>query len=204
MCYWAAIPIAMALVNSVSQGVNNVQNVKAQNAQLDYQARVNENNAKMAEQNAAFARAQAVRNATEKRKETAVLIGKQRARMGASGAVVGTGSFLDTILSTREEGEKDAMSLMQQGDLESWKHLNQANQYYHQAGLSRASKADTRSAVIGSVLSGVANVGMSVFAASGFMGGAGSAAGGAAGGLGETTLINSNATDTLRSVFVGG
>ena len=204
MCYMAIIPIAMAAMSAVSQGINNVQNAKAQNAQFDYQARVSEANAKVAEQSAEYARAQAVRNATEKRKETAVLMGKQRARMGASGAVAGVGSFLDVFLDTREQGERDAMGLMQQGDLESWRHLNQANQHYQQANMSRASKVDTRNAVIGSVLSGAASIGSSVFSASGFMGGTSALSGG---GMGGTSLLGDfdfDSTSALRSAFYGG
>ena len=79
--------------------------------------------------------------------------------MGASGAVVESGSFLDLTTSTREEGEISAMGMLEEGDMTGWRLETQRDNYLQSAALSRASKVNTGSVLAGSILSGVATVG---------------------------------------------
>ena len=170
MCWMAAVPIAMAAVNTVSSSVSSYQSAKAQNRSLEHSAQVNQQNAYYARQEASYARYQAGRNAEEKRKETAQLIGAQRAKMGASGAVVDAGSFMDVTLSTAEEGEKGAVAMLQEGDMESWRHELRAGQYQRQADTALASRVNPSSILAGSLLTGAANTALTAFTMSKYFG----------------------------------
>ena len=109
-----ALGLVATIGSAVMGTMGAVRQANAQNAQMEYNAKVSENNARNAQAEADYARAQGWRNANEKRREVAQLIGAQRAKMGASGAVVDSGSFLDLTLSTKEQGELDAMALAQE------------------------------------------------------------------------------------------
>ena len=157
------VGLVSSIASSVYGAIGAVQQAKAQNAQAEYNAQVSENNAKASQAEADYARNQAWRNANEKRKETALLIGAQRAKMGGSGAVVDSGSFLDLSLSTAEQGELDAMALVQEGDMTAWRAERQRYNYLQNANMSRSSKVSTSGVLAGSLLSGAANVGGAYF-----------------------------------------
>ena len=167
MCLPAAVVGGIGLIGSVASAafgaMGAAQQAKAQNNMAEYNAQVAQNNARAAEQEGAYARAQAARNADEKRRETARLIGAQRAKMGASGAVVESGSFLDLTLDSREQGELGAMALLQEGDMAAWRAQLQAGNFYSQAAQARASKVNPRGVLAGSLLSGAAGVGGAYF-----------------------------------------
>lgn len=112
----------------------------AENRQLDYNAQVQFNNAESKLREASYARQQSERNAAERSKDVAALIGRQRALMGASGAVVDSGSFMDTTLATAEQGARDSMALLEEGDLESWRRRSEANLYEHSGKMILKSK----------------------------------------------------------------
>ena len=74
-------------------------------------AQIAEENARMAEEEARQTRADSYDKAVRKRQETSLLVGKQRAQAGASGAQIDSGSHLDSQLDLREKGELDALSI---------------------------------------------------------------------------------------------
>ena len=158
-----ALGLVATIGSAVMGTMGAVRQANAQNAQMEYNAKVAENNAKNAQAEADYARAQGWRNANEKRKEVAQLIGAQRAKMGASGAVVDSGSFLDLTLSTKEQGELDAMALAQEGDMSAWRAELQRDNYLSSANMSRASKVSSGGAMWGSLLGGAANVGSAYY-----------------------------------------
>ena len=176
MCWLAAIPIAATAVGSVAQTWAGYETAKSQNRSLEYNAAANRQNAEYARQEARYARYQGARNAEEARKETGTLIGAQRAKMGASGAVVDVGSFLDVTMSTAEEGEMDAMARLQEGDVEAWKQEARAGEYERQANMALASRTNPNAVLWGGILSGVAATGLSAFAMKDYFGGADAAA----------------------------
>lgn len=140
-------------LSTISSAVNASSQAKAQNRQMEYNAKVSANNAQISQNEADYARGQSIKNANEKRRETALLIGKQRAKMGASGAVVDSGSFLDITMSTAEQGEMDAMALIHEGDKQAWQYEFQAAKYKDEANMYRSSKQSSGAAVFGSLLS---------------------------------------------------
>ena len=156
---------------AVSAGISAYsagQQAKARNKQADYNNQVARNNAEIARQEGDYAWAQALRNANEKRKETGVLLGAQRARIGASGVVVDSGSASDLVLDTAERGEREAMALLQQGDIEAWRVENQARGYEQQARLAQSGKVSVGATVTGSLLSSAASSTASYFSMGGF------------------------------------
>ena len=167
MCEIATAIAVVGLMSTIGSAVYGtigaVQQANAHNAQMEYNAKVSENNARNAQAEADYARAQGWRNANEKRREVARLIGAQRAKMGASGAVVDSGSFLDLTLSTKEQGELDAMALAQEGDMAAWRAELQRDNYLSNANMSRASKVSSSGAMWGGLLGGAANVGSAYY-----------------------------------------
>lgn len=175
MCYMALIPIAMTAVSAVMGAVGNAQQAAAQNRSLEANAETSRQNAQNSRYEASYARQQAERNAAEENKKTAVLIGSQRAKMGASGAVVDMGSFLDVTMSTAEEGAMNAMACLQEGDTEAWRHEVRAGQYDSQSNSFLSSRTNPNAVLAGGLLSGAAQTAASAYGMSGFMGGSTSA-----------------------------
>lgn len=167
MCFWA-IPVAVMAASGVFSAISGYNQAKSQNAMLEYNAKVAEYNAKVQENEASYARGQAARNAAEQRKQTAMLIGAQRAKMGASGAAVGSGSFLDVTMNTAETGARDAMALLQEGDISAWRHEIEAGNYRHQADSYLASRVSPGSVLAGGLLSAAASTAVSYSSFSGF------------------------------------
>lgn len=155
-----AISLGLTAVSGISSSISGANQAGAQNAMLEYNAKLAENNAKIKENEASYARGQAARNAAEQRKKTAQMLGAQRAKMGASGAAVGSGSFLDLTMSTAEEGARDAMALLQEGDLQAWRYEVEASNFRTQAKGYQGSKVNPGSILTGGLLSTAASTAM--------------------------------------------
>ena len=167
MCEIATATAVVGLVSTIGSAVYGtmgaVRQANAQNAQMEYNAKVSENNARNAQAEADYARAQGWRNANEKRREVAQLIGAQRAKMGASGAVVDSGSFLDLTLSTKEQGELDAMALLNEGRMQAWRSRVQGSNLMAKSNLYKSSKTNPYLAAGGTLLSGAGQAGMNYY-----------------------------------------
>ena len=105
----------VALVGTGLSTVGAYQQAKAQKSQAEYNAAIATKNQELAEEQAAAQRREGYENMVKKRQEVAGVIASQRAAMGASGAQVDRGSFLDLELDTAEKGEIDALALYQRG-----------------------------------------------------------------------------------------
>ncbi|WP_300719563.1 hypothetical protein [uncultured Desulfovibrio sp.] len=104
-------------------------------------SRIAEENARMAEDEARQTRADSHDQAVRKRQETALLLGRQRAQAGASGAQIDSGSHLDSLLDLREKGELDALALEEQGERAAY---NQEVQAWNQRNAAQGSQARER------------------------------------------------------------
>ena len=102
-------------------------------------AQIAEENARMAEEEARQTRADSYDKAVRKRQETSLLVGKQRAQAGASGAQID--SHLDSQLDLREKGELDALSIEEQGERAAY---NQEVQAWNQRNAAQGSQARER------------------------------------------------------------
>ena len=165
MCEITATTLAIAALTTSLAGTavsayGQMQQAKAANAQADYQAKVANNNARTAEMEAQYAEQQGQKNAEAQRRRTAIAIGAQRARMGASGAVVDSGSFLDLTLDTAHQGELDAMALLEEGQMEAWRARIQGTNYQAQGKLFGMSKTNPYIGAAGTLISGAGQAGM--------------------------------------------
>ena len=88
---------------------------------------------------------------------------------------MGSGSFLDVTMNTAETGARDAMALLQEGDISAWRHEIEAGNYKHQAQSYLASRVSPGSVLAGGLLSAAASTAVSYSVFSGF-GGAGAGA----------------------------
>lgn len=161
----ALLPIAIgaSLLGTAVSMYGQYQAANAANKQADYQAKVAANNAATAEMEAKFAEQQGERNAEAQRRKTAIMIGAQRARMGASGAVVDSGSFLDLTLDTAKQGELDAMALLNEGKIQAWRSRVQGSNFMAQSNLYKSSKTSPFLAAGGTLLSGAGQAGMNYY-----------------------------------------
>ncbi len=146
--YISAVSVVAALASTAMTVASSVEQSNTQREQADYQAGMAEYNAKVAENNARYAedegkqlKQQADEAATRKRQETALLIGQQRAKQGASGAVIDVGSNLDLSLDTAERGELDALQLEEQGYWQDYNKRLDAQNYRSQGAVAN-SQAD--------------------------------------------------------------
>jgi len=137
----------------------SMQQANAANATADAQSKIAANNATIAESEAHYAEEAADKNAQAQRRRTAQVIGSQRAAMGASGAVVDEGSFMDLTLDTAERGEMDALALLEEGDRAAWRARGQSANFSAQSDSYRNSKTSPLASVTGSVLSGAGQIG---------------------------------------------
>jgi hypothetical protein len=179
MCNPMVIPLVVSLVGAAVSAKGQMDQAKAANAQADYQSKVAANNAASAEMEAKYAEQQGQRNAEAQRRRVAVMVGAQRAKMGASGAVVDSGSFLDLTLDTVKQGELDAMALREEGDLEAWRARTQGANFQAQSKLYGMSKTNPYIGATGTLLQGAGQAGMGYSSMMG--GGSGFNVGGARG-----------------------
>jgi hypothetical protein len=167
MCNPMVIPLVISLVGAAVSAKGQMDQAKAANAQADFQSKVAVNNAATAEMEAKYAEQQGERNAEAQRRRTAVMIGAQRAKMGASGAVVDAGSFLDLTLDTAKQGELDAMALLEEGQLEAWRARIQGGNFQAQSKLYGMSKTNPYIGAAGTLLQGAGQAGMGYMSMSG-------------------------------------
>jgi len=139
--------------------VGAAQEADSKNAAADAQSKIAANNAKIAENEARYAEGVADRNAQVKRRQTAQLIGTQRAAMGASGAVVDQGSFMDITLDTAQQGDLDALALLEEGDRAAWRARGNADNFSAQSDVYAKSKTSPLASVTGSLLQGAGQIG---------------------------------------------
>lgn len=161
--YGTAISVASSVAGLGLSAMGTIQQTNAANKQAAVQAQIAANNAQIAENEAAYARGQAEKNAEAQKRKTMQAIGTQRAAMGASGAVVDEGSFMDVTLDTAERGTFDALALLEEGDRAAWRAENQAGNFRAQAGLYSASQKDPLLSVGGSLLSGAGEIGKNYY-----------------------------------------
>ena len=133
----AAVTLAGTAVGTWSA----VSRQEEQRKQAEFAADMARRNARMAEEEAGQARADSYDAAVRKRQETALLIGRQRAQAGASGAQIDSGSHLDSQLDLREKGELDALSIEEQGERAAY---NQEVQAWNQRNAAQGSQARER------------------------------------------------------------
>lgn len=103
-----------------------------------YQAQIANNNAKIAEQNAAYARQAGQEQAAQESRKAAVEQGAIRTAIAANNVDVNTGSAADVQAGAREIGKLDAETVLNNAELSAYGYTTQANNYRAQASQDMA------------------------------------------------------------------
>lgn len=152
----SALSTGMGVFSAIQQG-------NAQSKQAKYQAEVARQNQQLAEEQASAERKQGYDNMIAKRQETAKLIGRQRAAMGASGVTVGEGSTLDLMADTAAQGEMDAIDAYNKGLDAAYNTELQAHNFGAQASAYDSQASSSKHAgylnAASSALGGIADIG---------------------------------------------
>lgn len=158
----AAVAVGTLVIGAIGAGLAAVsaqRQVEAGNRAAEYNAKINERNAEIANLQAVDAEQRGAAAVKNLRIRIARLKGSQRAAAAASGVVVDTGSPLDVLQDTEFFGEVDAMTIRENAAREAWGFRTQAGGFVAQARLSRAKKGDPRLAGVTSLLTGVSRLG---------------------------------------------
>lgn len=131
----AITAIISAVTSTAISVTSSVQQSNAAKAQAEYQARVNRENAKIAEQNAAIERQQGIEEERMQRLKTARAVGAQKTAMAANGVDITQGTALDVIEDTATMGELDALQTRYNYERQALAYEANANNFNNQANL---------------------------------------------------------------------
>ena len=151
------------VAGGVVGGISSYQQGKQQQAYYNYQAQVAEENAKIANSNAALERQQGIEEARLQRIKTAQAIGSQQTAMAANGVDVTQGTALDVIEDTAAMGELDALQTRYNYERKAIQYEQQANNFQSQSNLDIIAGQNAYSAgkmnALASGIDGVAKAG---------------------------------------------
>jgi hypothetical protein len=140
-----ADPVTLMLIAGGMQAVGAIQQGKAQAAQLESQARADEYNAKIQENQAAETARQAGQREELQRRQARDLIGKQVAGTAQAGIKM-TGSALDLLNQSYKASEEDALAIRYEGELNRQGLLQQAELTKFQAASNRSAATQAKRA----------------------------------------------------------
>ena len=143
------LDIALTIGSTLLSAGGAIQQGQAANRAAQYNAQVQDMNAKIAERNARDAIERGQLEEQQKRQATAAVIGRQRAAMAANGVDIGFGSALNTLVDSAMIGEIDALTIRSNAAREAYAYDVDATNRRADAKLSRA---QGRAAVTGSLL----------------------------------------------------
>lgn len=143
------IEVALMAASTAISAMGAMETAAAQQREADYNRQVSEMKARDAI-NRGNIESEAARAKGEK------VGGAQRAAMGASGAVVGSGSFGEILTDTVVTGERDAQTIRTNALRESWGYENEAESF-RLKGETAATAGQY--AMMGSLLTGGSQVG---------------------------------------------
>ncbi len=132
-----ALPF-LAAGSTVMNAVGDIQKSRAAAASAGYNAKVAQNNALIAEQNAAFAGAEGEQQAGAEGLKTKATYGGTLARQGASGVDIKSPSFENVLTSEAELGKVNAMNIRSNAARQAYGYQTAATSDLAQAQLDRA------------------------------------------------------------------
>ena len=166
-----AVGAIAAVTSTVLGTVSSVQQGKQQQAMYNYQAKVAEENAKIANKNAATERQTGIEEARLQRMKTLQAVGSQQAAMAANGMDVTQGTSLDIIEDTAAMGELDALQIQTNYERKAQSYEAQANNFNNQASMDViAGKNAYKAGQIKAVQTGLNGVSKTVGVASKWVG----------------------------------
>lgn len=127
----AAAGVALAAVSAISAG-------EAQKSNLDYQAQIANNNATIAQQNAAYAGAAGSEAATQQSLKGAAIGARIKTAQAANGVDVNSGSAVNVQASQRESSQLDTEQVHQNALLQAYGYKVAASNDQAQGALDEA------------------------------------------------------------------
>lgn len=131
----------LGLAGAAISGIGAITGGLSTAAQARYQAQVNENNAIVAAQNAAYAGAAGSQQATAESYKSAARGGAIKTQQAAAGIDVNTGSAVNVQASERQTGQLSALTAENNALLQAYGYRTAATGYTAEAGLQRAEAA---------------------------------------------------------------
>lgn len=147
----AFAPILGTIVSVLGTGVGIVGAIGMAN----YQSKVAEMNAKIAQDNAQRAVERSRIEAMDQDIQTRGMLGAQEAAQSASGVSLNSPSFILTRKAARTLGRRDTLNVIQGGQIEKYNYLTDA---VNQQAAGRGAKAQGYADALGIGLSGVGNL----------------------------------------------
>jgi len=159
-------PVTLGVVGSVAGTAfsvyGQIQQGRAQAANLRYQAQLQEHNAKVAENEAKLAAQAAQADADTIDRRRKIFIAQQEANFAARGVTIGEGSTLDVLGDSAAEFELERQNRLHEGELGRRRNLTIAEQDRANAAGLRAQARQARSAgtmgALGSLAKGAFNI----------------------------------------------
>lgn len=156
----AVIGVASAAASTAIGITSSIQQGEQQQAYYNYQAQVAQENAKIAQSNAALERQQGIEESRLQRIKTAQAIGSQQTAMAANGIDVTQGTALDVIEDTAAMGELDALQTRYNYERKAIQYEQQANNFLNQGNLDVIAGQNAYSAgQMNALASGVSGIG---------------------------------------------
>lgn len=166
------IGIALGAAALGMQVISSKKEAQATNQAADYNASVAKQNAQTATVNAAYAEEQAKSaeysggvEAKQKRLEVAKTKAAQRASYAGSGVTVDSGSALDALVDTSEQGNMDALTIQYNAAqtayaarMDAYNYTQQSAQYMQESAFQKSRKVSTGLAAGTTLLTGASSL----------------------------------------------
>lgn len=130
-------PISLMIFAGI-QAVGSIAQGNAANEAAKFNAAIDEQNARLAEQYADAARARGEKDAQRQRIKTGQAMGEQRASLGAAGYDLSVGNALDILSDTAAAGKIDVNNILYNAELEAVDKKADAVNFRNKAAMARA------------------------------------------------------------------
>jgi hypothetical protein len=139
--------LALSAADTAGKYVDQRRGAGAAVRQGDYEGDILDQNAGLAQQQAADSLARGREAEGRQRAQGRQLAGAQRAAFAASGVEIDSGSAADVMANDHALDELDAMTIRNNAAREAWGYQVQSNDYRRQADLARMSGRETASSL---------------------------------------------------------
>jgi hypothetical protein len=133
-------PVTLTIGTAVLSGLSSIAGSVAQKRQLQYQAQVAQNNARIANMNADYAARAGQQKEQSEAWKVRGLMGRQLAAQSANGLDVSSGSAQDVRASTAALGNLGIAAVRDNGMREYYGYKGQATNFMNDATLAKASE----------------------------------------------------------------
>ena len=137
MCTPILAGLALQGLGAIAQARGQRQAAAAKANEYEYQAKIDDNNRKVALWKAQDAQDRGAKDEAALRIKVAKLKGRQKSALAASGVEIGDGSALDILGDTAALGELDALTIRSNAEREAYEQKVNASNLAANAGMKR-------------------------------------------------------------------